>query len=145
MPIGALFSAPAYALMPLAAVLAARGVPLIVPLVAGGVLFSFGVVVYNVAQVSFRQRLCPPALLGRMNASIRFLVWGPMPLGGLLGGWLGTHLGVTPTLWVAAAGMGVGRAARRAVARCGGCGPCPARYDAGAQSVVVHDERGVVA
>jgi MFS family permease len=106
-PIGALFSAPAYALTPLAAVLATHGVPLMVPLVAGGALFSFGVVVYNVAQVSFRQRLCPPALLGRMNASIRFLVWGPMPLGGLLGGWLGTHLGVTSTLWVAAAGMGL--------------------------------------
>lgn len=107
-PIGALFSAPAYALTPLTAVLAGRGVPLLVPLATGGALFSFGVVVYNVAQVSFRQRLCPPALLGRMNASVRFLVWGPMPLGGLLGGWLGTHLGVTPTLWIATVGMGIG-------------------------------------
>lgn len=106
-PIGALFSAPAYALTPLAAPLATAGVPLLVTLVTGGVLFTFGVVVYNVAQVSFRQRLCPPPLLGRMNASIRFLVWGPMPLGGLLGGWLGTHLGATTTLWIAAAGMGV--------------------------------------
>jgi len=53
-----------------------------------------------VAQVSFRQRVCPPPLLGRMNASVRFIVWGSMPIGGLLGGWLGTHLGVLPTLWV---------------------------------------------
>jgi Na+/melibiose symporter-like transporter len=30
-----------------------------------------GVVIYNITQVSFRQRLCPPALLGRMNATIR--------------------------------------------------------------------------
>ena len=36
--------------------------------------------------MSFRQRLCPPALLGRMNASVRFIVFGTMPLGGLLGG-----------------------------------------------------------
>ena len=59
----------------------------------GGVLFSFGVVVYNVAQVSFRQRLCPPALLGRMNASVRFIVWGTLPLGGLLGGTAGGMAG----------------------------------------------------
>ena len=40
------------------------------------VVFGFAVVVYNVAQVSFRQRLCPRPLLGRMNASVRFIVWG---------------------------------------------------------------------
>lgn len=73
-------------------------------LVAGGFLFSFWVVVYNVAQVSFRQRICPPALLGRMNASVRFIVWGTVPIGGLLGGWLGTRLGVVPTLWIATVG-----------------------------------------
>ena len=44
-------------------------------------LGHFGVVLYNVTQVSFRQRLCPRPLLGRMNASIRFLVWGVMPIG----------------------------------------------------------------
>jgi MFS family permease len=68
---------------------------------------SWGVVAYNVTQVSFRQRLCPPALLGRMNASVRFLVFGTMPLGGLLGGTLGSWLGVVPTLWIAVAGQGL--------------------------------------
>ncbi|MEO7262982.1 MAG: hypothetical protein ABI047_17275 [Jatrophihabitantaceae bacterium] len=48
------------------------------------------VVVYNITQVSFRQGLCPPALLGRMNATMRFLVWGTMPLGGFLGALLGS-------------------------------------------------------
>ena len=67
---------------------------------AGGL----GSVVYNVAQVSYRQSICPPALLGRMNASVRFIVWGTMPLGGLAGGALGTWLGVRPTMFVAAAG-----------------------------------------
>ncbi|HQY34250.1 MAG TPA: MFS transporter [Actinotalea sp.] len=100
-PVSALLFPVAFALTPLAAPLAGAGVPAQLTLVVGGVLFSFGVVVYNVAQVSFRQRLCPPALLGRMNASVRFIVWGTLPLGGLLGGWLGTHLGVVPTLWVA--------------------------------------------
>ena len=62
-----------------------------------------GVVVYNITQVSFRQRLCPPALLGRMNASVRFIVWGSQPLGALLGGFLGAAIGIVPTLWIGAA------------------------------------------
>jgi MFS family permease len=65
---------------------------------------SLGNVVYNITQVSFRQGLCPPELLGRMNATMRFLVWGTMPLGGLLGGVLGATIGVRGTLLVAAAG-----------------------------------------
>ncbi|MEZ0448460.1 MFS transporter [Cellulomonas sp. ICMP 17802] len=97
-PITALVMAPAYALTPLAAT---SVVPPAVLLIAGGAVFGFGVIVYNVAQVSFRQRVCPPALLGRMNASVRTIVWGTMPIGGLIGGWLGTRLGVVPTLWVA--------------------------------------------
>ncbi len=103
-PLSALAAALAAPLTPLAAPLRDLGVPPAVPLIAGGALFTFTVVVYNVAQVSFRQRLCPPALLGRMNASVRFLVWGVMPIGGLLGGWLGTHLGIVPTMWVAVGG-----------------------------------------
>lgn len=72
---------------------------------AVGMLVSgFGAVVYNVTQVSFRQRLTPERLLGRMNATMRFLVWGTMPLGGFLGGVLGRYLGVRPALWVAAVG-----------------------------------------
>jgi hypothetical protein len=53
--------------------------------------------------VSFRQRLCPPALLGRMNASVRFIVWGSQPLGALLGGFLGDAIGLVPALWIGAA------------------------------------------
>jgi MFS family permease len=63
---------------------------------------SAGVVIYNITQVSFRQGLCPPALLGRMNATMRFLVWGTMPLGAFIGGILGTTIGVRQTLLVAA-------------------------------------------
>lgn len=66
--------------------------------------FSVLVVVYNVLQVSMRQRVCPPALLGRMNASIRCLVWGVMPLGALLGGWLGGVIGIVPTILLGVAG-----------------------------------------
>ena len=69
------------------------------------VFFGFAVVVYNVAQVSFRQRLCPRPLLGRMNASVRFIVWGSMPIGALLGGVIGGAYGAVTALWVSFAGM----------------------------------------
>jgi hypothetical protein len=39
-----------------------------------------------------------------MNASIRFMVWGCMPIGALISGALGTFIGVVPTLWVGAIG-----------------------------------------
>ncbi len=63
-----------------------------------------GVLVYNITQVSLRQRLTPKHLLGRMNASIRFIVWGIMPLAALAGGWLGATFGVQITMLVAAIG-----------------------------------------
>jgi predicted MFS family arabinose efflux permease len=76
----------------------------LVLLAAAFVVFWATVVVYNITQVSFRQGLCPPRLLGRMNATMRFLVWGTMPLGGLIGGALGEKIGVRETLLVAAIG-----------------------------------------
>ncbi|MEO6115581.1 MAG: MFS transporter [Pseudolysinimonas sp.] len=87
--------------IPLAALLPGIAIPL---LIAGEFFFSASVLVYNIAQVSFRQRICPPALLGRMNASIRFIVWGVMPIGGLAAGLLATGIGVVPTILVGCAG-----------------------------------------
>jgi MFS family permease len=71
---------------------------------AGSFFAGFGSVLYNVNQVSFRQRLCPPALLGRMNASMRFVVSGVMPLGALAGGAVGSAFGVRWALWIGPAG-----------------------------------------
>ncbi|MCP2168423.1 MFS transporter [Goodfellowiella coeruleoviolacea] len=73
----------------------------------GYLAVGYGIVVYNVAALSFRQSICPDHLLGRMNSAMRFLVWGTLPLGGLLGGALAEWLGVRGALWVA----GVGQAA----------------------------------
>lgn len=70
----------------------------------GNIAFSFGALLYNTAQLSYRQRICPPELLGRMNASVRWIVWGTLPVGSLLGGALGTWIGLRPTLWVGVAG-----------------------------------------
>ena len=74
---------------------------------AGMFIVSFSAVVYNVNQVSFRQRLCPDRLLGRMNATMRFVVWGVLPIGALIGGVLGSVAGLRPTLWIGAAGEAV--------------------------------------
>ena len=42
-------------------------------------------VVYNVNQVSLRQAITPDRMHGRMNATMRFLVWGTIPIGSLIG------------------------------------------------------------
>jgi MFS family permease len=68
-------------------------------------LVAFSATVYNVNQVSFRQRLCPDRLLGRMNATMRFVVWGVLPIGALIGGLLGATLGLRTTLWIGALGQ----------------------------------------
>ncbi|WP_037323044.1 MFS transporter [Amycolatopsis thermoflava] len=75
--------------------------------VLGMVASGYGIVVYNVAQVSYRQAICPDRLMGRMNATVRFVVWGTMPLGGLAGGALGELIGVRSTVWTGCALMAV--------------------------------------
>ncbi|TDC04829.1 MFS transporter [Nonomuraea longispora] len=66
-----------------------------------------GMVLYNVTQLSFRQAVTPAHLLGRTNATIRFLICGVMPVGGLLGGVLGTVAGVRWAIFIAAVGVGM--------------------------------------
>jgi MFS family permease len=53
---------------------------------------------YNINQVSLRQAITPDRLQGRMNASVRFLVWGTIPIGALVGGALGEAVGLWPTI-----------------------------------------------
>jgi len=86
---------------------ASDGWGLVLPM-AGSAVTVFGIVVYNIGQVSYRQAICPDHLLGRMNASIRWVVWGSTPLGALLGGGLGTWIGIVPTLWVSLVGSILG-------------------------------------
>jgi MFS family permease len=59
-------------------------------------------VVYNVSQVSLRQAITPERFLGRMNATMRFLVWGTIPIGSLIGAGLSEIIGVRATIWVSA-------------------------------------------
>ncbi|ODP30114.1 hypothetical protein PTI45_00567 [Paenibacillus nuruki] len=63
------------------------------------------VIVYNINQRSLRQAITPHQLQGRMNACMRMFGMGVVPIGALLGGWLGTAIGTTPTLIVGAIGL----------------------------------------
>ena len=74
-------------------------------IVAGQFLVSMGSPIYNINQVSLRQAITPFRLQGRMNASMRFMVWGTMPVGSVIGGVLGTVIGLRPTLVVGGVGL----------------------------------------
>ncbi len=71
-------------------------------MMAGFFLILLGGVVYNINQVSLRQAIVPIRLQGRMNASMRFLVWGTIPIGGLVGGLMGEFLGLRTTIGITA-------------------------------------------
>jgi MFS family permease len=91
-----------FALNPLSALLPHQYSPILICI--GEFLVSFTALTYNITQVSARQRLCPKPLLGRMNASIRFMVWGVMPIGSFIGGLIGEQFGVVTALSVGAVG-----------------------------------------
>jgi MFS family permease len=70
--------------------------------VVSGVSFLIGlnIPLYNVNQISLRQAITPDRLQGRMNATMRTIVWGTIPVGALLGGFLGDSVGVVDTIYV---------------------------------------------
>lgn len=77
-------------------------------LVAGGIIGAATAVVYNINQVSLRQAITPERMQGRMNATMRFIVWGTIPIGSILGGGLGGLIGLQATIWVGAIGSFIG-------------------------------------
>jgi MFS family permease len=90
-------------------------VAILIPLATPSTAFAFlviqgfvlgwgGIAVYNINQVSLRQAITPDRMQGKMNATMRFMVWGTMPIGAFVGGILGRSIGLRPTLWIAAIG-----------------------------------------
>lgn len=77
----------------------------LVLLAAGQLIVGAGGLVYGINQLSLRQALTPEELHGRVNATIRFIVFGAAPLGSLLGGLLAETIGLRSTLVVAGVGM----------------------------------------
>lgn len=74
-------------------------------LIAALAISSLGIPIYNITQVSFRQAITPERLQGRMNSVMRFVVWGVMPLGALLGGALASWVSLRFAIWVGAIGQ----------------------------------------
>jgi hypothetical protein len=81
----------------LATPLALIGAPVIV-LSTLGLIANVTIPVYNINQVSLRQSITPDRVQGRMNATMRTIVWGTLPLGAFFGGILGTAIGVVNTI-----------------------------------------------
>jgi MFS family permease len=64
--------------------------------------------IYEINALSVRQSVTPPALLGRVNASMQLLGAGLGPLGAVAGGLLAELIGARTTLGIASAGIILG-------------------------------------
>lgn len=91
-----------FALLLLAVAPRSNPIPFVI---AGQAIMSMGIPIYNITQVSFRQAITPERLQGRMNSVMRFIVWGVMPLGSLVGGALASWVSLRFAIWVGAIGM----------------------------------------
>lgn len=97
--------------------LVSRVVTLLIPMAGGTpefVIFCMALpqllgdgtlIIFMINEVSLRQTIVPDHLLGRANASMRFLVGAISPIGPLVGGLLGEAIGLRPALWIAVIGM----------------------------------------
>jgi predicted MFS family arabinose efflux permease len=69
-------------------------------LLASTVIASFVNPVYNINQVSLRQAITPDRVQGRMNATVRTVIWGTMPIGAFIGGAIGSSYGLMPAMYI---------------------------------------------
>lgn len=74
----------------------------VVVLAAAMACGGVGTAVSNVLLITIRQLRTPDALLGRVNATMRTVTYGTIPLGALAGGLMGDWIGIRPALLVGA-------------------------------------------
>ncbi|WP_446214307.1 MFS transporter [Micromonospora sp. IBSANI012] len=79
------------------------GWPAYLAFAVGNVVFAGSVVVLSVTTRTYRQTASPPELLSRVMATVRFVSWGAIPVGGLVAGGLAGVVGARGTLFVFAA------------------------------------------
>lgn len=72
----------------------------------GNVAFAGGIVIFSTATRTYRQQASPPEMLSRVMATVRFVSWGAIPVGGLVAGLVATWVGARGAL-VALAAVGV--------------------------------------
>jgi predicted MFS family arabinose efflux permease len=77
-------------------------------LLAGEFLASVGVMVFDVNQNSLSAMIMPNEVRSRVVGVSRFFNYGTRPFGALLGGVLGTAIGLRPTLWIGVVGCLLG-------------------------------------
>jgi MFS family permease len=65
---------------------------------------GFGVMMLDVAGGTIQLAATPDRLRARVTGAYRMVNYGTRPIGALLGGWLGSALGLRPTLWIAVGG-----------------------------------------
>lgn len=73
-------------------------------IVAAIAILGYGGTLYNVTMISLIQAVTPDRILGRANASRRFVVWGVIPLGGVVAGVLAETIGLRETIVVGSLG-----------------------------------------
>lgn len=90
------------ALVPLAAGL--HGVPVLLMLFAAEFASGFGVMVLDISIGAISAVVIPATLRSRVSGAFQAINYGTRPAGALLGGLLGTELGLRPALWIAVLG-----------------------------------------
>jgi MFS family permease len=68
------------------------------------IVYAYCAIAMNVNGISLYQTITPDRMLGRANASRRFVVWGVIPFGGLIGGALGSSIGLRNAMLIGAVG-----------------------------------------
>ena len=71
-----------------------------------GLITGIMLPIYNINQVSLRQTIVPDRVQGRMNATVRTINWGTVPVGAIIGGTLGATLGIIGTILIGGALQG---------------------------------------
>lgn len=94
----AVLSIPSVLLMPIGR----EGVLALALFALGNTLFAFFTVILSVITRTYRQQESPPELLARVMATVRFVSWGVIPLGGLLAGWIAQNTSARSALWLLA-------------------------------------------
>ena len=72
------------------------------------VIAFFGAALFHTNQVTYRQLVTPKALLGRMNASMKWVMLIGMPLGAVVGSIIAERFGLHAALYASAAGIVIG-------------------------------------
>jgi MFS family permease len=69
---------------------------------------GLGVMILDISAASIFAALVPPRLRSRVSGAYTLVNYGVRPVGSLIGGFLGTVLGLRPALWIASVGAILG-------------------------------------